>query len=89
MPHSRSLCAIASVVDSCRDAHHHSWDEVPGDIVVLSARELTLEHLNKQKVQLHTLQAHPGESSQEAEVKNAGDDGAHQLMGQHVETLQT
>lgn len=89
MPHSRSLCAVASVVDGCRDAHHHSWDEVPRDIVVLSAWELALEHLNQHKVQLHTLQAHPGESSQEAEVENAGDDGAHQLMGRHVETLQT
>lgn len=89
MSHSRSLCAVASVVDGCRDAHHHSWDEVPRDVVVLSARELALKHLDQHEVELHTLQTHPGESSQEAEVENAGDDGAHQLTGGHVETSHT
>lgn len=83
------MCAVAPVVDGCRDAHHHSWDEVPGDVVVLPAGELALKHLDQHEVQLHTLQTHPGERSQEAEVEDAGDDGAHQLTGGHMQALDT
>lgn len=83
--HLRPLCAVAPVVDGCWDAHHHGRDEVPGDVVVLPARELALEHLDQHEVQLHTLQTHPGERSQEAEVENPGDDGAHQLTGRHMQ----
>lgn len=79
------MCPVAPVVDGCRDAHHHSWDEVPGDVVVLPAGELALKHLDQHEVQLHTLQTHPGERSQEAEVEDAGDDGAHQLTGGHMQ----
>ncbi len=78
-PHLRPLCAVASVVNGCWDAHHHSRYEVPRDVVVLPAWEFALEHLNQHEVQLHALQTHPGERSQEAEVENAGDDGANQL----------
>lgn len=81
MLHLRPLCAVAPVVDRCWDAHHHGWGEVPGDVVVLPARELALEHLDKHEVQLHALQTHPGECSQEAEVEYPGNDGAHQLTG--------
>jgi len=84
--HLRPLRAVAPVVDGGRDAHHRRRDEVPGDVVVLPARELALEHLHQHEVQLHGLQAHPGERRQEAEVEHAGDDGAHQLTGEtHAE----
>lgn len=89
MSHSRSLCAVASVVNGCRNAHHNSRDEVPRDVVVLPARELALKHLDQHEVQLHALQTHPGERSQEAEVENAGDDGAHQLTGGHMQRTHT
>lgn len=77
--HLRSLRAVAAVVDGCRDAHHHGREEVPGDVVVLSAREFALKHLDQHEVQLNTLQTHPGERGQEAEVENPGDDGTHNL----------
>lgn len=83
--HLRPLCAVAPVVDGCWDAHHHSRDEVPRHVIVLPARELALEHLNQHEVQLHALQTHPGERTQEAEVENAGDDGAHKLTGGHMQ----
>lgn len=89
MPHLRPLRAVASVVDGCWDAHHHSWEEVPRDVVVLSAWELALKHLDQHEVQLHTLQTHPGERSQEAEVENPGDDRAHQLTGRQMQMLHT
>lgn len=87
MPHLRPLCAVAFVVNGCWDPHYHSRDEVPGDVVVLPAWELALKHFNQHEVQLHALQTHPGERSQEAKVENTGDDGAHQLRGRHMQTL--
>lgn len=87
MSHLRPLCAVASVVDGCWDAHNHCRNKVPGNVVVLPAWELALENLNQHEVQLHALQTHPGERSQEAEVENAGNDGAHQLTGRHMQTL--
>lgn len=79
--HLRPMRAVAAVVDGRRDAHHGGREEVPGDVVVLPARELALEHLDQHEVELHALEAHPGERRQEAEVENARDDGAHQLTG--------
>lgn len=89
MPHLRLLCAVASVVDGCWDPHHHSRNEVTRDVVVLPAWELTLKYFDQHEVQLHALQTHPDERSQEAEVENTSDYGAHQLRGRHMQTLYT
>lgn len=85
-PHSRSLSAVASVVDGGGDAHHGGGDEVTRQVVILPARELALEDLHQHEVELHALQAHPGERGKEAEVEHAGDQGTHQLRGADGET---
>lgn len=81
MAHSRSLCAVAPVVHGGGDAHHGGWDEVARQVVILPARELALKDLHQHEVELHTLQTHPGERGEEAEVEHAGDQGTHQLRG--------
>lgn len=79
--HSRLLGAVAAVVDGGRDAHHQGREAVAAHVVVLGAGVLALEHLHQQQVQVHALQAEPGEGSQEEVVQQASKDGAGDLGG--------
>ena len=77
--HSRLLGAIAAVVDGCRDAYHQGWEAIATQVVVLSAGVLALKHFDQQQVEVHTLQAQPGEGSQEEVVQQASEDRAGNL----------
>lgn len=78
-PHSRFLRPVALVVDGCGDADHNGGEEVTGHVVVLLPGVFTLKDLDQHEVQLDSLEAHPGEGSQEEEVEDPGDDGAPDL----------
>lgn len=77
--HSRSFGPVAPVVDGSGEGNHYGGEEVPGSIIVLPAREFALEDLDDHDVQLHAFQTHPGERSQEKEMKNPGYNRAHDL----------
>lgn len=77
--HSRLLGAVAAVVDSSRDAHHQRREAVAAQVVVLGAGVLALKHFHQQQIEVHTLQAQPGEGGQEEVVQQASEDGAGDL----------
>lgn len=77
--HVRFLGPIAPVVYGCRDAHHQCRKAVSTQIVVLFAGVLALEDLHQHEIELHTLQTHPGEGSQEEEMQKASKDGTGNL----------
>lgn len=77
--HSRLLGAIAAVVDGRRDAYYQGREAVATQVVVLGAGVLALEHFHQQQVEVHALQAQPGEGGQEEVVQQAGEDGACDL----------
>lgn len=77
--HSRFLCPIALVVDSCGDADHNGREEVTRDVVVLLSGVFALKDLHQHEVQLNPLETHPGERGQEEEVEDPSDDGAPNL----------
>lgn len=77
--HVRFLGPIAPVVYGCGDAHHQCGEAVAAQIVVLFAGVLALKDLHQHQIELHTLETHPGEGSQEEEMQKASKDGTGDL----------
>lgn len=77
--HVRFLGPIAPVVYGRRDAHHQRGEAVSAQIVVLFAGVLALKDLHQHEIELHALQTHPGEGSQEEEMQKASNDGTGDL----------
>src|SRR4029434_2706845 len=53
--HSRFLVAVAAVVDGGGDGDDDGGEAVAAEVVVLPARDVALEHLHQQQVELHRL----------------------------------
>ncbi|TNN70377.1 hypothetical protein EYF80_019403 [Liparis tanakae] len=76
------------VVYGRRDAHHQCGKAVAAQIVVLFAGVLALKDLHQHEIELHTLQTHPGEGSQEEEMQKASKDGTGNLKTAGRERLE-
>lgn len=79
--YSHSVCPVAAVIHGGGHGHDQRRDAVAHQIEVAPAGMLALKHLHQHDVELHALQEHPGESSQEEEVQEGGEDGTGDLPG--------
>lgn len=83
--YSRFPRPIALIVNGCRNANHHTREQVARRVIVFSSGEFTLKDLHKHEEQLNGLQTHPGKCRKKEEMQNSSNHRAHNLRGKKVE----
>lgn len=77
--YSRFPRPITLIVDGCRNADHHTGEQVARRVVVFPSREFALKDFHEHEEQLNALQTHPGKRSKKEEMQNSSNHRANHL----------
>ncbi len=77
--YSRFPRPVALIVDGCRNANHHTGEQVARCVIVFPSGEFALKDLHEHEEQLNGLQTNPGKCGKKEEMQSSSNHRAHDL----------